>query len=172
MIKLNDLDKWALIPPILDHSKITKMPFWMIQRAKNEVFGRFLKFGLLDWLSPILVQTISLSTLYSWLVLCNPSQVQRSPLFVFCWFLSRRSWKICHFFNFGHSFQLCRLRFFSFLAFFRPILAYFGPKSEKWDFWPKIGQKKAKKLKVSKIQKTSFVRILKCHCIGKMGFNG
>ena len=32
----------------LDHSKIRKMHFWMIQRAKNEVFGHFLEFGLLD----------------------------------------------------------------------------------------------------------------------------
>ena len=24
---LNDLDKWAVISPMLDHSKITKMPF-------------------------------------------------------------------------------------------------------------------------------------------------
>ena len=31
-----------------DHSKITKMHFWMIQKAKNEVFGHFLEFGLLD----------------------------------------------------------------------------------------------------------------------------
>ena len=32
---LNDLDRWAVISPMLDHSKITKMPFWMIQNAKN-----------------------------------------------------------------------------------------------------------------------------------------
>ena len=32
----------------LDHSKIRKMHFWMIQRAKKEVFGHFLEFGLLD----------------------------------------------------------------------------------------------------------------------------
>ena len=31
----------------LDHSKIRKMHFWMIQSAKNEVFGHFLEFGLL-----------------------------------------------------------------------------------------------------------------------------
>ena len=31
-----------------DHSKITEMHFWMIQRAKIEVFGHFLDFGLLD----------------------------------------------------------------------------------------------------------------------------
>ena len=33
---------------MLDHSKIRKMHFWMIQRAKKEVFGHFLEFGLLD----------------------------------------------------------------------------------------------------------------------------
>ena len=31
-----------------DHSKSTRMHFWMIQRAKIEVFGHFLEFGLLD----------------------------------------------------------------------------------------------------------------------------
>ena len=31
-----------------DHSKITNIHFWMIQKAKNEVFGHFLEFGLLD----------------------------------------------------------------------------------------------------------------------------
>ena len=31
-----------------DHSKIRKMHFWMIQRAKIEVFSHFLEFGLLD----------------------------------------------------------------------------------------------------------------------------
>ena len=31
-----------------DHSNITKMHFWMIHRAKNEVFGHFQEFGLLD----------------------------------------------------------------------------------------------------------------------------
>ena len=33
--------------PELDHSIITKMPFWMIQRAKSEVFGHFLEFGVM-----------------------------------------------------------------------------------------------------------------------------
>ena len=50
MIVLNDLDKWALISPMLDHSKITKKPFWMIQRAKNEVLGNFYDFGTWDQL--------------------------------------------------------------------------------------------------------------------------
>ena len=31
-----------------DHSKITEMHFWMIQKAKKEVFCHFLEFGLLD----------------------------------------------------------------------------------------------------------------------------
>ena len=33
-----------------NHSKITKMQFWMIQRAKKEGFGHHLESGLLDWL--------------------------------------------------------------------------------------------------------------------------
>ena len=33
---------------MLDHSKIRKMHFWMIQSAKKQVFGHFLEFGLLD----------------------------------------------------------------------------------------------------------------------------
>ena len=48
MIMLNDPDKWVLISLVLDHSKITKIPFWMIQRAKNEVFGHFLELGASD----------------------------------------------------------------------------------------------------------------------------
>ena len=44
LIILNDLDRWAVISPMLDHAKITKMPFWMIQNAKNEVFGHFFDF--------------------------------------------------------------------------------------------------------------------------------
>ena len=47
-ILLNDVDSWAVISLVLDHSKITKMPFWMIQRAKNEVFGHFLELGASD----------------------------------------------------------------------------------------------------------------------------
>ena len=31
-----------------DHSNITKMHFWMIQKVKKDVFGHFLEFGLLD----------------------------------------------------------------------------------------------------------------------------
>ena len=47
LIVLNDFDTWAVISPMLDHSKITKIPFWVIQRAKNDVFDHFLEFGLL-----------------------------------------------------------------------------------------------------------------------------
>ena len=40
---------------IEDHSKTIKMHFWMIWRAKNEVFGHFHMFGQLDrldWIIP------------------------------------------------------------------------------------------------------------------------
>ena len=46
-ILLNDVDSWAVISLVLDHSKITKIPFWVIQRAKNDVFDHYLEFGLL-----------------------------------------------------------------------------------------------------------------------------
>ena len=44
-IVLIDLDKWAVISPTLDPSKLTKKPFRVIQRAKDKVFGHFLEFG-------------------------------------------------------------------------------------------------------------------------------
>ncbi len=47
LIRLNGLNNLAIISLILDHSKITKMHFWMIQWAEIEVFGHFLEFGLL-----------------------------------------------------------------------------------------------------------------------------
>ena len=48
LVVLNALNILATISLMLDHSKITKTHFWMIQRAKIEVFGHFLEFGLLD----------------------------------------------------------------------------------------------------------------------------
>ena len=44
LIVLNGLNNLAAMWHMLDHSKIIKMPFWMIQIAKNEVFGHFLEF--------------------------------------------------------------------------------------------------------------------------------
>ena len=48
LIKLNGLNNLATISLMLDHSKIRKMHFWMIQSAKKEFFGHFLEFGQLD----------------------------------------------------------------------------------------------------------------------------
>ena len=50
MIELNGQYHLAIVSVIMEHSKIRKMPFWMIQIAKNEVSGRFLDFGASDWL--------------------------------------------------------------------------------------------------------------------------
>ena len=50
LIELNGVHDFAIIQLMLDHSKIRKMPFWMIQIAKNEVFGHFLELGASDWL--------------------------------------------------------------------------------------------------------------------------
>ena len=44
------LSIWQHYQIMKDHSKITNIHFWMIQKAKNEVFGNFLEFGLFDWL--------------------------------------------------------------------------------------------------------------------------
>ena len=39
---------WQGCQVMMDHSKIVKMHFWMIQSAKKQVFGHFLDLGLLD----------------------------------------------------------------------------------------------------------------------------
>ena len=44
------LNNLVMIWLMLDHSKSRKMHFWLIQRAKNGVFGHFLNWGPLDWL--------------------------------------------------------------------------------------------------------------------------
>ena len=61
------------------------------------------------------------------------------------------------------------MRFLAFLPFFGRFWPILAETLKKWDFRPKIGQKTAKKLKISKIQKTSFVCILKCHFHAKNG---
>ena len=66
LIILNDVDMWVVISSMLDHSEITKMPFWMIQNAKNGVFDHFLEFGLLDRLDIAYYEsTICFTTLVS-----------------------------------------------------------------------------------------------------------
>ena len=45
LIILNVLNNLVTISHVLDHSITTKNHFWMIQIAKNEVFGHFLDFG-------------------------------------------------------------------------------------------------------------------------------
>ena len=50
VIVLNVPNNLAMISAMLDHSKVTKMHFWLIQRVKKDVFGHFLEFGLLDQL--------------------------------------------------------------------------------------------------------------------------
>ena len=41
---------WQHYQVMKDHSKVSKIYFWMIQSAKKEVIGRFLDLGLLDQL--------------------------------------------------------------------------------------------------------------------------
>ena len=55
LIILNNVDKWAVITPMQDHSKITKMSFWTIKRAKNWVFDHFREFVQLDRLDIVYI---------------------------------------------------------------------------------------------------------------------
>ena len=48
--ELNDVHGLAIVPPMMDHSKMTKIPFWMIKIAKNKLFCHFHEFGASDWL--------------------------------------------------------------------------------------------------------------------------
>ena len=64
---------------MLDHSKVTKMHFWMIQSAKIQVFGCFLDLGLLEPLDiAYFGRTICFSTFgnttRSWWVIQKPSK--------------------------------------------------------------------------------------------------
>ena len=79
LITLNGLNNLADIWLMLDHSKVTKMHFWMIQSAKKQVFGRFLDLGLLDRLDiayfgrTICFPTFG-NTTRSWRVIQKPSK--------------------------------------------------------------------------------------------------
>ena len=76
---LKVLNSWVMISHRLDHSKVRKMHFWMIQSAKKQVFGRFLDLGLLDRLDiayfdrTICFPTFS-NTIRSWWVILKPSK--------------------------------------------------------------------------------------------------
>ena len=67
-----------------DHSKISKMHFWMIQKPKKEVFGHFLEFGLLDRLDIAYCERIKCFPTFgnvtrSWRI------IQRSQISIFEW---------------------------------------------------------------------------------------
>ena len=67
LILQNDLDKWAVILPMLGSLKNHKNAFWMIQRAENEVFGHLLEFGASDRLQLHIL--IMLNDLDRWAVI-------------------------------------------------------------------------------------------------------
>ena len=50
VVTLDSANNLATISLMMDHSKVTKIHFWMIQSAKKVVFGNFLDLRLLDWL--------------------------------------------------------------------------------------------------------------------------
>ena len=82
LIILNDHDTWTVISPMMDHSKIVKMPFWTIQNAKNGFFDHFLVLGLLDRLDIAYYEsTICLTTLFS--VTRSRMIIQKSQKLIF-----------------------------------------------------------------------------------------
>ena len=48
LIQLNGVHDLTIISLMLDQSKTSKMPLWMIQIAEHEVFGHFLELGASD----------------------------------------------------------------------------------------------------------------------------
>ena len=75
---------WQCYLVMKDHSKITKMHFWMIQRAKKEVFGHFLEFSLLYRLDIAYCDSTKCFTTFgnitrSWRI------IQRSQKCIFGW---------------------------------------------------------------------------------------
>ena len=65
-------------------SRITEMHSWMIQRAKNEVFGHFLEFGLLDQLDIAYCDSTKWSTTFGD-VTRSRRIIQRSQISILEW---------------------------------------------------------------------------------------
>ena len=64
---LHDL---ASVSLMLDHSRITKMPFWLNQRSKNEALGQILEFGASDWLDTSFSGSTKWSLWFVHVILC------------------------------------------------------------------------------------------------------
>ena len=84
LLLLNSINDLAIISLMLDHSKIRKMHFWMIQRAKKEVFGHFLEFGLLNWLDIAYCDRTKCFPTFSY-VTRSQRIIQRSQKCIFQW---------------------------------------------------------------------------------------
>ena len=78
-IILNDLDTWAVISPKLDHSKITQIPFWMIQNAKKGGFDHFLELVLLDRLDTAYYESTICFTTFVSVIRSKKSYALRAP---------------------------------------------------------------------------------------------
>ena len=132
-----------------DHSNIPKMPYWMIQRAKNEVFGHFQEFGLLDRLDiaycdrtkcfpafgnvtrPWRTIQKSHKSIFEW------SKVQKKRFLAIFWSLVCWIDLILHIVIVLNVFQLSAMlpgHEGSFKYHKYPFLN--DPKGQKWGFWP------------------------------------
>ena len=135
-----------------DHSKITNIHFWMMQRAKNEVFSHFLEFGLLDRLDiTYFDSTKYFPTLGN--VTRSWSIIQRSQKCIFEWsketkkrflaiFLSLVCWidLILHIVIELDVFQLWAMLPGHDGSFKDHKNAFLNdPKGQKWGFWPFSG---------------------------------
>ena len=134
---------------MLNHSKIRKMPFWMIQIPKNEVFGHFLELGASDWLQIAYYNytkwslTSGLSYRPCWII----QNSQKMPF----WMIQIAKKEV-----FGHLLAFGALDWLDIAYFdrtkwharFRRHTNHAGsfkneknaflndPSSQKWDFWP------------------------------------
>ena len=66
LIVLNDLDKWVVIPPMLDQSKFTKMHFLNDPKSQKWVLTVF--WSLVHWIDFILNISTELNVCTIWLV--------------------------------------------------------------------------------------------------------
>ena len=99
------------------HSKVPRKHFWMMLSAKNEAFGHYLEFGLLDWLDIAYDDRIMCfppfgNTTRSWMIVQNPQKCV-FKWYVQNWFLALidlKLFKTC--LTWGITFQIFKLSIF------------------------------------------------------------
>ena len=132
-----------------DHSKFSKMLFWMIQGAKKEVFGHFLVFGLFDIAYCDITKCLPTSgnITRSWRI------IQRSQKCIFEWSKEPKNTFLAIFWSLD-----CLIGMILHIVIVLDIFQHFAtlpchegsfknhknaflndPKSQKWGFWPFSG---------------------------------